>query len=567
ALPFVLSARSPQALRDYAARLHTHLTDHPDLDLAAVATTLTHRTPHPHRAVAIATHHHELLTALHALTTDQPHPHLIQNHATTPGKTVFVLPGQGSQWPGMALTLQQQNPVFAHHLHHTATTLQKHLPYNLQHTLQHTRDNPETLQHIDTLQPLLFLLNTALALTWHTYGLTPDAYIGHSQGEIAAAHLAGALTLDQAAQIITHRSHLFATHLTGHGAIATLELPLDQTQTLLTHHPHLSIAGTNSPTATNIAGPTPQLHQLVTHLKNHNTRAHIIPATVPSHSPAVDPLHPHILNHLNHLTPTPTHTPLHSTLTTQPINGTHLTAQYWYDNARQPVNFHHTINNLLTTGHTTYLEPSPHPVLTPHIEQTAHHHNTPIHTITTLRRDHDTHHQLLTNLAHAWTTGHPITFQPTLPPTTPTHLPTYPFQHHPYWISTARHAEPPAPANAADGAFWQAVEAGDAVGLAHLVDASDDVPLREVLPTLAAWRERSDGRSRIDSWRYRTEWQPVGAAPGAGAATGTWLAVVPAAGEGVEATAVLEALVHAGVQVVRVPADPDRQVLAERLRT
>ncbi|NEC39055.1 acyltransferase domain-containing protein, partial [Streptomyces rubrogriseus] len=385
--------------------------------------------PSTSRAAIIATTHHELLTTLTALTNDQPHPNLTQ-HTThqPPGPLVFVLPGQGSQWPGMTLDLLDHYPPYAHHFHTITHTLQPHLPFDLEQTLRNTTHQPELLQRIDLLQPLLFTINTALAQTWHTHGLTPHAYTGHSQGEITAAHLAGALTLQQAAHIITTRSHLFHTHLTGHGAIATIEATPQQLTPHLTHHPNLHIAGTNSPTTTNIAGPTHQLHTLINTLRQQGTRAHLIPATVPSHSPALEPLKHHILNDLNHLTPQPTHTTLYSTTTTHPTPGTNLTPHHWYNNARQPVAFHPTITQLLNDGHTTYLEPSPHPVLTHHIENTAHHHNTPIHTLTTLRRNTNGPHQLLTNLTHAWTHGHPITFTPTLPPTPTTPLPTYPFQ-------------------------------------------------------------------------------------------------------------------------------------------
>nr|BBM95963.1 modular polyketide synthase [Streptomyces sp.] len=443
-LPFPLSAKSAQALRAQARRLHDHLTAHPDLPLPAVARTLaTERAHLAHRAVAVASDRAELLEALQALTGDRSHPCLVQNTAAEPGPLVCVLPGQGSQWPGMALGLLDQYPVFADHLKEVADAVQPHVSWPVGQTLRDTRDQPELLDRIDVLQPLLFTINTALARLWHTHGLTADAYTGHSQGEITAAHLAGALTLDQAARVITSRSRLFHTHLTGHGAIAAVELPAEQVNDLLASHPGLTIAGVNSPTAVNVAGPHDRLETLVTELRAAGTRARLIPATVPSHSAAVEPLHPHILDDLRHLTPAPTHTPFYSALTTQPVDGTALDAGYWYDNARQPVAFHRTITRLLDDGHTAFLEPSPHPVLTQHIENTADHHDAPVHTLTTLRRDHGGLQRFLLGLAQAWTLGHAVTFTPAIPAAPTALLPTYPFQHHPYWITAPRPSTEP----------------------------------------------------------------------------------------------------------------------------
>ncbi|MFD8542187.1 KR domain-containing protein, partial [Streptomyces rubrogriseus] len=163
--------------------------------------------------------------------------------------------------------------------------------------------------------------------------------------------------------------------------------------------------------------------------------------------------------------------------------------------------------------------------------------------------------------------GHPITFTPTLPPTPTTPLPTYPFQHHPYWITAAAQQERPAvPEGAADAPLWRAVDSGDVTELASVLPAPD-AALREVLPALASWRERARRRARIDSWRYAAAWHSVSVPPAA-AASGDWLVVAAdrRATEDATEAAVLEVLGQWASRVVRVPADPDRRVLAERLR-
>ncbi|MFD4264025.1 SDR family NAD(P)-dependent oxidoreductase, partial [Streptomyces sp. NPDC058534] len=311
-------------------------------------------------------------------------------------------------------------PTFRTHLHQTAAAVEAHVNWKITDVL----GDPTALQDISILQPALFTVHTALARTWTSHGLRPDALIGHSQGEIAAAHLAGALTLDDAARIIVRRSQLFNERLTGTGAIAAIALSPDDLAPYLPEN--ATITGTNSPTATNITADHHTLEKIVTTLQNDGHRARIIPTTVPSHSPHVEPLRDELLQLLNPLEPTPTHTPLYSTVTTRPHPGENLTPDYWFDNCHQPVAFHQTINNLIADGHHTFIETSAHPVLTYHIED--------VHTVTSLRRDEGTAARFLSGLAHAWTLGHPVT--PTTHDGPTTDLPTYPFQHRAYWLDT-----------------------------------------------------------------------------------------------------------------------------------
>ncbi|WP_455709654.1 type I polyketide synthase, partial [Micromonospora haikouensis] len=186
---WMLSAKTPTALRTHARQLLHHLTTHPELTAPDVAATLTTRTLHHHRAAIVGTTREELTETLTALAAGTPHHRLIQGTPLT-GKTVFVFPGQGSQYPHMGLDLYTTNPTFAHHLRACDTALQPHTGWSILDALHQKPDAPP-LDRVDVIQPTLFALMTALARTWQHHGIHPHAVIGHSQGEIAAAHIAG----------------------------------------------------------------------------------------------------------------------------------------------------------------------------------------------------------------------------------------------------------------------------------------------------------------------------------------------------------------------------------------
>ncbi|WP_147255387.1 acyltransferase domain-containing protein, partial [Streptomyces sp. PT12] len=358
-----LSGASPEALAAQAGQLAAMVEADENAPLADLGAALaTTRTAFRHRAVVLATDRQELLTELTALATHQPPNRAIQG-TTTPGTDqgpVFIFPGQGSQWAGMGLQLAQQNDVFARSLDACQDALAPHTDWNLHQALA----SPEQLQRVDIVQPALWAVMISLARLWQHHGITPTAVIGHSQGEIAAAHIAGALTLHDAATIVALRSQLIHQHLAGHGAMASLILDPTTTQQLLTpHHPHLTIATINGPHSTVIAGDTHHLNTLTTHCEQHNIRIRRIPVDYASHSPHVQPLHPHLTQALQHIKPQPTHTPIISTVTGQPLNGPELTAEYWYQNLRNPVRFADAVSSLINQGHRLFVEASPHPVL------------------------------------------------------------------------------------------------------------------------------------------------------------------------------------------------------------
>jgi acyl transferase domain-containing protein len=436
-----VSAKTLPALRAQAQRLHTYLQTNPDVNLHHVGHALaTTRTAHAHRAVIIAGSHHDAAAAFTALHDDQPDPHLTVGHTTAgtaAGKTVFVYPGQGAQWAGMGAHLLDTSPTFAHHIDQCAQALSPYIDWNLTDVIRQTAGAP-SLDRVDVVQPATFAIMTALTHLWHNLGITPDAVLGHSQGEITAAHIAGALTLPDAAAIIALRSQAIAAHLAGHGAMASLPLTPQQTTTrIAAYHNNIEIAAINGPTFTVVAGTPDAINDLITTCHHDNIQARKIPVNYASHTQQIETIKQQLDDTLHHITPRQAHTPFYSTLDNLWIHDTTtLTTNYWYRNLRHPVQLHNAITTLTHQGHHTYIEISPHPVLTTAIQQTLDQHPQPTTITHTIRRNHDTHQELLTNAAKLHTHGTTITWPTTTnPPHTP--LPTYPFQHHNYWLKTA----------------------------------------------------------------------------------------------------------------------------------
>ncbi|WP_187285059.1 type I polyketide synthase, partial [Streptomyces sp. OR43] len=229
--PWLLYGHNAEALATNAGQLRRHLQEHPELDPGPAAKALaTGRAGLAHRAVVVARDRERLLENLAGLERDTVGPDAVRGTVTETGKTVFVFPGQGSQWEGMARELLATSPVFTEHLTAAAEALQPHTGWNLLDILHGLPDTPP-IDRVDVIQPALFAVMTSLAKLWQHHGIHPDAVIGHSQGEIAAAHIAGALTLNDAAHITALRSHTLL-QLAGTGAMASLPLTHQQTTTL-----------------------------------------------------------------------------------------------------------------------------------------------------------------------------------------------------------------------------------------------------------------------------------------------------------------------------------------------
>uniref|UniRef100_UPI0016752C73 type I polyketide synthase n=1 Tax=Streptomyces phaeofaciens TaxID=68254 RepID=UPI0016752C73 len=423
AVAWPLSARSTEALRAQAARLRDAVVEHTEWTPSAVAQALTSgRTRFEQRAVVVGTSREQLLVGLAALASGDEAPGVVTGHGDG-GQPVFVFPGQGSQWTGMAVELLDTSAVFAESIAACEAALASHVEWSLSEVLRDGRP----LTRVDVIQPALFAVMVSLADLWRSLGVEPAAVVGHSQGEIAAAVVAGALTLEDGAKIAALRSRAILK-LAGHGGMVSLPLSSKDATELLKRWPdRISIAALNGPSTTVVAGDATALDELLTHCETEGVHARRIDVDYASHTAHVEAIESDLAKALKGTTPHTSTVPFYSTVTGEPIDTAQLDAGYWYTNLRQTVLLEPTLKRLTEDGHTSYLECSPHPVLVPAIDEA-----TDGHVTGTLRRDEGGWQRLLTSAAHLHTHGSPVTW-----PTSHTHhidLPTYPFQRNRYWL-------------------------------------------------------------------------------------------------------------------------------------
>ncbi|MGW4023560.1 beta-ketoacyl synthase N-terminal-like domain-containing protein, partial [Streptomyces sp. NPDC005009] len=443
-LPWLVSAKSKAALEEQARRLVEHLDRHPRATPAEVGHALAaSRSVFDHRAVLIGREPADFRDALNALADGAPSARVVTGTATDrPARTVFVFPGQGSQWTGMGVELMRTSPVFAEHLTACAAALEPHTGWNLVDVLDRTQGAP-ALEGDDVIQPALWAVMISLARLWEHLGVTPDAVVGHSQGEIAAAHIAGVLSLEDSARIVALRSQALAG-IAGHGGMVSLPLPLAEASELIKRwEGRLVVATVNGPSATVVAGDTDAVEELRAHCRSAGLRARRVPIDYASHTSHVHPLRERLLDVLAPIEPRGADIAFYSTVAGHlggPMADTSvMDAGYWYDNLATAVHFQAAIGALLDDGHTLFVEASPHPVLTHPLRETVEDHASGDHVAVTgtLRRDDGAWQRVLTSLATVHTHASATVDWPGFfPATRPARveLPTYPFQRQRHWI-------------------------------------------------------------------------------------------------------------------------------------
>ncbi|MFI6093873.1 type I polyketide synthase [Streptomyces sp. NPDC051218] len=534
---WLVSGRTADGMRLQAARLGEYLAVRPELDPAGVAHSLaTTRSVFEYRAVVTGTGRQELAEGLAALAAGISAPGVVTGSAAAAeeSEAVFVFPGQGAQWVGMGLELLDSSPVFADRIADCARALEPYVDWSLTDVLAGAEGAP-ALERADVVQPALWAVLVSLAAVWEAAGVTPGAVVGHSQGEIAAATVAGILSVEDAAKVVAVRSRALSGLGTGGGMLSVV-MPADAVRELLAPWgDRLSVAAVNGPAATVVSGETDALAEFGAELSARHVMRWPIPVTdFVAHSAGVAELADELTRSLAGIEPGAGRIPLFSTVECRWMNGHELDPGYWFANVRHTVRFDEAIRELAAAGNRTFVEVSPQPVLTTGIAETIEDMGaTGAPVITgTLDREDSGPQRLLKALAQVHVGGTAVDWRQVLPAGRRTDLPTYAFQHQRYWLGASRASAPVAvggdsAGTEAEARFWAAVESGD---LRHLTDTlalDGQKSFTEVLPALAAWRRREREKDVTGNWRYRVTWAPL-TDPAPAALTGTWLVAAPA---------------------------------------
>ncbi|MCW2871253.1 type I polyketide synthase, partial [Actinacidiphila oryziradicis] len=431
-LPWLVSARTPEALRAQAGRLAEHLDVAADLVDTAYSLTAT-RAALEERAVLIG----DPGPGLRALADGESAAGLVRGRADVEGKTVFVFPGQGSQWAGMAVELLGSEPVFADRVDACARALAPFTDWSLLDVLRGTEGAPG-LDRVDVVQPVLWAVMVSLAALWKVYGVTPDAVVGHSQGEIAATVVAGGLSLEDGARVVALRSRVILA-LSGRGGMASVALPAAEVAERIGRwEGRLSVAVVNGPSAVVVSGDPDALAELVAEYQAEDIRARLIPVDYASHSAQVDALRDELLDVLGPVRPRTGDVPLLSTVTGDWYDTAGLDAAYWVTNLRETVRFEEATRALAEQGHRVFVEISPHPVLTVPLQETLEAVGTARGTAVagSLRRDQGGRDRFLASVAELYVRGVPVHWPAAFAGARPRRvaLPTYAFQRQRYWL-------------------------------------------------------------------------------------------------------------------------------------
>ncbi|GAA2778335.1 type I polyketide synthase [Crossiella cryophila] len=417
-VPWVLSGHTANSVREQAAQLLDRV---PGLNPVDVAWTLDNaRARFDHRAVVVGATEAELVTGLRAVAAGEPAANVVTGSEPVDSGVVFVFPGQGAQWTGMALELWECSPVFATAMTECAGALSSFVDWDLRDVL----GDEDSLARVDVVQPALWAVMVSLAAVWRAQGVAPDAVVGHSQGEIAAFCVAGGLSLVDGARVVALRSKAIADTLAGLGGMAAVALSAERVGKLIDDR--LSVAAVNGPSSVVVSGEVAALEELVARCVADEVRARILPVDYASHSAQVERIAERLRTELAPVRPRSADLPVYSSVTGAEFDTAQADATYWVRNLRETVRFAEAAQALADNGFRAWVEISPHPVLTAAVEQTV----PEAVVVGTLRRDEGGPRRMLLSLAELFAAGLPVSWQVN---GRLVDLPGYAFQHERFW--------------------------------------------------------------------------------------------------------------------------------------
>ena len=450
--PWVLSARNEDGLRAQADRLRGYLgSEESGPGLGDVARALARRPVLEHRAVLLGDSRDVSLSALDRVGLGDSE-RIVEGLANVgTGRVVFVFPGQGAQWSGMAVALLESSPVFADRIARCSRALAPFVDWRLEDVLLGAPGAPD-LDRVDVVQPVLFGVMVALAELWRECGVLPDAVIGHSQGEIAAAHIAGALSLEDASRVVAVRSRALAA-LSGVGGMVSVALGAGELESIMAPlDERVSVAAINGPAATVVSGEHAALDELLERCEQRGVRARRIPVDYAAHSAQVREIRDELLAGCKSISPQAANVPFYSTTLAALLDGASLDGAYWYRNLRERVQFERVIRMLVQEQYATFIEVSSHPVLTVGVQDTldavSSHQEadraeaigmSAVAVLGSLRRQEGGPERFARSLAEAWVHGVGVDWMRVLGGSTVElpDLPTYAFQRRRYWLDAS----------------------------------------------------------------------------------------------------------------------------------
>ncbi|WP_144440937.1 SDR family NAD(P)-dependent oxidoreductase, partial [Streptomyces roseifaciens] len=533
-LPWVLSAKSSAALRDQARRLLSFVKD--GMSPADVGFSLaTTRSTLRHRAAVIGESCDDFRRGLGYLAAGMPSPGVVQGRPG--GKTGFLFSGQGSQRIGMGRELYEAYPVFAEAYDEVCARLDA--PVDV---------DSEELNRTGSTQPALFAIEVALFRLLESWGVRPDYVAGHSVGEIAAAHVAGVLSLDDAAKLVSARAALMQALPSG-GAMVAVQATEDEVLPHLTDG--VGIAAINGPQSVVISGAEDSVLEIAEVFTQQGRKTSRLKVSHAFHSPLMDPMLEDFAEVVRGLTFSEPRIPVVSNLTGRLAEP--YTPDYWVRHVREAVRFADGIRTLHDLGVTTFVEIGPGGVLSGMAQGCL----DEAVTVPALRADRPERQAVVTALAHLHTHGVPVDWTAFFSGARTVDLPTYAFQHERYWVDAPETAAAAAVADPVDAEFWETVEREDLQALAGTLDIRAEDAFSDVLPRLSSWRRQRKEQSTVDGWRYGITWKGIPDPESPADRNGVWLVPVSAAQLGDDwVAACLRGLTDRGLAPLPVPVDP-----------
>jgi phthiocerol/phenolphthiocerol synthesis type-I polyketide synthase C len=463
-----LSARSPEALAALAGRYERALAA--EMRVADLCYTAgARRDHHDYRLAVVGDSPAELSASLAAYRGAVPRPGLSAGRFIGRGRpgqrpgVVFLFSGQGSQWYGMGQRLHAQEPVFRDALDRCDRAMRPHLDGSPNGSMvaELLADHAESRRSdISVIQPAIFAVQVALAALWRSWGVEPEAVVGHSLGEVAAAHVAGALSLDDAARVICGRARLLG-RAAGRGAMVAAELSVAEAEELIAgQRSRVAVAACNSHRSTVLSGDPEALTDLVTTLQQRGRFCRWVEVDVASHSPQMNALRADLTDALAGIRPAAATIPMCSTVTAELLDSGspagELDVAYWVENLCSPVRFSAAVRRLFDLGHDTFLEVSPHPILLSAVHEDAEDLGRVCTLLPSLRRDAPERATMLTSLGALYVCGQPVAWEQLHPRggrCVP--APGYPWQRDRFWLDTTTTGNGPARSAAADQLAWR----------------------------------------------------------------------------------------------------------------